>query len=521
MFTDDGAEGEHETKSLWMDGAVLPSFDPLRGDLEADVCIVGAGIVGLTAAYLLGKVGKRVVVLERAAVAAGNTRRTTAHLSSTIDDRYAEVIRIRGIEPARAAHESHATAIDQIEAIVADEGIECDLERVDGYLFLAPGQDRRILDDERVAVHEIGWRAAHEVETLPVDGFAPGPALRFPAQAQFHPLKYALGLCRAIVRGGGRIFTHTQVAELRGGDPTCVTTRAGDHVRAAATIVATNSPFCDRVAIHTKQAPYRSYVVGIRVAAGRIPHALYWDTADPYHYVRLQTIESADGGVHDILLVGGEDHKAGQADDGARRFAALAAWARERFPGLGEVAYRWSGMVFETLDGLAYIGPDPAGHDHVFVATGDSGMGITHGTLAGMILRDQVLGVQSPWAELYDPRRRPLKAAGDYIRENLNVAAQYAEWLGPGEVRSVAEIARGSGATLRRGLTKIAVYRDDDGQLHACSAVCPHLQGPVAWNSTERTWDCQCHGSRFDAHGKVIGGPAIGDLEAVDPKSLP
>lgn len=516
----EGSAGGEQTTSLWMDTAELPGFEPLRAAVEADVCIVGAGIVGLTAAYLLGKAGKRAVVLERGPVAAGNTKRTTAHLSNEIDDRHSEVIRIRGLDNARLACQSHREAIEQIEAIVRAEGIDCDFERVDGYLFLAPGQDGQLLEEELRAVHEIGWSAVEQMSRAPVDGFDSGPCLRFPGQAQFHPLKYVQGLCRAIHRDGGRIYTHSRVEEIAGGATTTTTTHERGSVRAGATIVATNSPICDWVAIHTKQAPYTTYVVGLRVDAGQIPHALFWDTQDPYHYVRLQTVNGTAAGVHDVLIVGGEDHKSGQADDGARRFAALEAWARERFPGLREVAYRWSGEVFETLDGVAYIGPDPAGMENVFVATGDSGMGMTHGTLAGILLRDQVLGVDNPWSGLYDPRRKPIRAAGEYIRENLNVAAQYAGWLGPGEVRSVHEIAAGMGAVIRRGLKKLAVYRDHDGQLHACSAMCTHLDGPVAWNSTEHTWDCPCHGSRFDPTGKVLNGPALHDLKRVDPDTL-
>jgi glycine/D-amino acid oxidase-like deaminating enzyme/nitrite reductase/ring-hydroxylating ferredoxin subunit len=508
------------TISLWTDTAELPGFEPLQGALEADVCVVGAGITGLTAAYLLGKAGKRVVVLEAGPVAAGNTRKTTAHLSNEIDDRYSEVIRIRGVDDARLAHQSHTAAIAQIEAIVGEEGVDCGFERVDGYLFLGPDHDVRILEEELQAVHEIGWTAVELLPRVPVEGFDSGPCLRFPGQAQFHPLRYVEGLCRAIRRQGGQIYTHSHVDAITGGAPTTVTTSGGGRVQASATIVATCSPICDRVAIHTKQAPYTTYVVGLRVPAGRVPHALYWDTLDPYHYVRLHTIRGDNGGAHEVLIVGGEDHKTGQADDGERRFAALEGWARERFPGLGEVAYRWSGVVFETLDGLAHVGPDPEGMEHVFIATGDSGMGMTHGTLAAMLLRDQICGVENPWSAAYDPRRKPIRAAGEYIRENLNVARQYAHLLGPGEVSSVEAIARGTGAVIRRGLKRFAVYRDEGGQLHACSAVCTHLQGPVAWNSTEDTWDCPCHGSRFDPRGRVLGGPALHDLEPVDPGSL-
>lgn len=507
------AAASKQTTSLWMDTAEMPTFEPLLAEAEADVCIIGAGIVGLTAAYLLGRAGRRVIVLEAGEVGGGNTGRTTAHLSNELDERYCALIRLRGVSNARLAFDSHTAAIGRIEAIAREEEIDCDFERVDGYLFLAPGDSIQLLDDELKAAQEIGWTAVQEMSRAPVRGFESGPCLRFPGQAQFHPLKYVRGLCRAIGRDGGRLHARSRVARVTGGETVTVTTTGGGVVRAAAAIVATSSPICDRVAIHTKQAPYTTYVLGIRVEAGRLPHALYWDTADPYHYVRLHPVRPARGEAFDVLIVGGEDHKTGQADDGSRRFGMLEAWARERFEGLGDALYRWSGMVFESLDGVAYIGPDPAGQRGVYVATGDSGMGMTHGTVAGVLLRDQILGVENAWSELYDPRRRPIRAAGSFVKENLNVALQYMDWLTDGEVESTEQIHRGQGALVRRGLHKIAVYRDEEGVLHACSAVCPHMHGPVSWNSTEGTWDCPCHGSRFDRTGRVIGGPASADLK--------
>jgi nitrite reductase/ring-hydroxylating ferredoxin subunit len=268
--------------------------------------------------------------------------------------------------------------------------------------------------------------------------------------------------------------------------------------------VATNTPVNDLVVIHTKQAPYMTYVVGAKVPHGAVSHALYWDTHDPYHYIRLQPLD-AD---HDLLIVGGEDHKSGQADDIEDRQPRLEAWARERFPGVGAIAYRWAGQVMETVDGLAFIGRNPLDAENVYTVTGDSGMGMTHGTIGGMLITDLILGRQSAWAPLYDPGRVTLRALGEYTREAANMAAQYGDWLTPGDVTSVEQIAKDSGAVMRRGAAKVAVYRDVTGALHERSAVCPHLGCIVQWNPAEKTWDCPCHGSRFDKFGIVINGPA-------------
>lgn len=522
-MSDPANSGEYskQTTSLWMHTADVPLYGPLHEDLEVDVCVVGAGIAGLTTAYLLACEGKRVIVLERGNVGGGNTGRTTAHLSNVIDDRYFSLEKVRGAEGARLAHDSHTAAIEQIAAIVRDERIDCDFERLDGYLFLGRGHKESLLDRELEAAHRAGLRGAEKLEQPPVPALGPGPCLRFPDQAQFHPLKYCAGLCRGIHRQGGRLFTHTDVETIEGGERPTVRTRDGKTVRAGAVVVATNSPITERFGVHMKQGPYMTYAIGLHVVAGTIPRSLSWDTEDPYHYVRLQWAAGADGGEpHEVLIVGGEDHKTGQEEDGARRFESLEQWARDRFPGAGPVVERWSGMVLESVDGLAFIGKDPEAGANVYVATGDSGMGMTHGTIAGMLIRDLVLARDNPWVDLYDPSRVPVRAIREFLREGLNVGLQYARWIGPGDVKSVAEIEPGHGAIVRHGLAKLAVYRDDSGNLHACSAACPHLGGPVAWNPTESTWDCTCHGSRFDRFGKVINGPANRGLEPTDAEDI-
>jgi nitrite reductase/ring-hydroxylating ferredoxin subunit len=296
-------------------------------------------------------------------------------------------------------------------------------------------------------------------------------------------------------------------------------------VTARAVVVATNTPVNDRVAIHTKQAPYRTYVVGARVPRGSVPDILLWDTPDPYHYVRLQRGSRGEGGDEsggsDVLIVGGEDHKTGQANDADERFSRLEAWTRERFPQVESFVYRWSGQVMEPVDGMAFIGRNPLDSDNVYIATGDSGNGMTHGTIAGILLTDLIQGRENRWAELYDPSRKPLSlsAAKDFAEENLNVAVQYTDHVTPGEVSDESEIRAGEGAVIRRGLSKVACYRDESGALHERSAVCTHLGCVVQWNSGEKSWDCPCHGSRFHrTDGHVVNGPANVALAEVDEK---
>lgn len=501
MISDNG-----RTQSVWMATGDVSSEPPLHGDVTTDVCVIGAGIAGLTTAYRLAHAGQHVVVIDDGNTGGGETCRTTAHLVNALDDRYYELERLHGAEGARLAAESHTAAIDEIERIIRAESIECDFSRVDGYLFLAPGHDLRQLDDELKAAHRAGLAGIVRVDRAPLTSFDTGPALRFPRQAQFHILKYVQGVAQAAKQLGVRIHNHTHAHAFHGGDHAHVITDGG-VVRARALVVATNTPVNDRVTMHTKQAAYRTYVVGGRVPRGSVRQILLWDTADPYHYVRIQS--SGDiASTHDVLIVGGEDHKTGQANDGEERFARLEAWTRERFPAVETFDYRWSGQVLEPVDGLAFIGRNPADEPNVYIATGDSGNGMTHGTIAGMLLTDLIVGRENPWAGLYEPARTSLKAAGEFAKENVNVAVQYTDLLTPGDVDDTNQIAAGHGAIIRRGASKVAVARADDGTLHECSAVCTHLGCVVQWNATERSWDCPCHGSRFSIDGHVLNGPA-------------
>ena len=489
----------------------MPLCAPLAENIEIDVCVVGGGIAGLTTAYLLARAGRSVAVIDDGPLAGGMTQMTSAHLTNMMDDRYYEVERLHGRIGARLAAESHTAAIKRIEAIAREENIACDFARVDGYLFLAEGDDVDTLDKELEAAHRAGLRGVKKLERAPFTSFDSGPCLLFPDQAQFHPLMYLAGLTQALYRHGGKCYCGSHADQIKGGKPARV--QVGRHVvTAQAVVVATNVPVNDRVAIHTKQAPYMTYVIGARIPRGAVPPVLSWDTGDPYHYVR-----TARFGEDDVLIVGGEDHKSGQADDTVQRHERLEAWTRARFPMVKDIAFRWGGQIMETVDYLAFTGRNPLDKDNVYVHTGDSGMGLTHGTIAGMLLCDLILGRENAWAELYDPSRKTLGAAREYTAENLNVVRQYSDWLTPGEVRSADEIEKDSGALLRNGLHKLAVYRDEQGTLHERSAVCPHLGCIVHWNRAEKTWDCPCHGSRFDCRGKVINGPANRDLAPAEP----
>jgi glycine/D-amino acid oxidase-like deaminating enzyme/nitrite reductase/ring-hydroxylating ferredoxin subunit len=511
-------QSSERSLSLWESTNPQHDLPPLSGDATADVAVVGAGIAGMSVAYHLAKAGKSVIVLDDNAIGGGETGQTTAHLTAAMDDFYQVLEKVHGKDGARIAHESHQGAIDAIERIVQAEGIDCDFYRVDGYFFLSPDRDVTFLEKERDAATRAGAEGLEIVPRIPVDGWESGPALRFPNQGQFHALRYIEGLTRAVQAAGGRIHTGNHVVGVEGGARPKVS-GDGFSVTAGAVVIATNSPISNRFAIHTKQAPYRTFVVAGKVPAGAVPRILFWDTLDPYHYVRTQPVDGDPS--QSWLIVGGEDHKTGHHDDAENRFARLEAWAKERFP-VQSFELRWSGQVMEPVDYMGFIGRDP-GFENVYVATGDSGQGMTHGTIAGILISDLILGRANEWEKLYDPGRKTLSfdSAKQFLEENLDVALQFKDLLPTGgEVEGAAQIKPGEGAILQVGGSKVAAYRDEQGVLHQKSAYCTHLGCVVQWNDEEKSWDCPCHGSRFSATGdEVLNGPAITGLKPLEGKA--
>jgi glycine/D-amino acid oxidase-like deaminating enzyme/nitrite reductase/ring-hydroxylating ferredoxin subunit len=494
------------SKSIWMDVEVMPGAAPLPGDLETDVVVIGSGIAGMSTAYELCQRGKSVAVIDRGAIAGGMTSRTSAHLAPLCDDLVSEMTKIKGADDAKLFCNSHAAAVDRIEDIQKREHIDCDFRRLDGFLFQGRGTPPDLIDQELEVVRAVGAQV-HRLMGVPFKGCDKRHVLRYGRQATFHPTKYLAGLARACRDGGVKIFRDTPVREIKESAGVVSVTTSRGTLRAQHAVVATNSSISDLFSIHTKTAPYRTYVMAFEIEKGALPDALYWDTEEPYHYVRLQPGPDRI----DYVLVGGEDHKSGQADNAEERFERLETWARDLIAGLGSETHRWSGQVLDTIDYAGFIGRDPGG-TNIYVAMGDSGQGLTHGVAGAMLNAALVAGEDHPWKDLYSPGRTPLKAAKNFAIENLTALKSFAEYVVPGEIGSLDELHRGHGAIVRRGLEKLAAYRDDEGALHLHSAACSHVGCHLHWNSFEVCWDCPCHGSMFDIDGQPINAPAVNSL---------
>lgn len=487
---------------------LIPS---LENNMESEIVVIGSGIAGLTTAYLLLKEGKSVVVLTEGSLGGGETSRTTAHITSLLDPRFFDLEKHFGLEAVKLSFESQREAIDLIENICRDENIACDFERLDCHLFNPPeSSSKNILEKEKDTLQRAGITGII-LEDSPFSFFYSHKKLSLANQAQFHPLKYITGLAQAILKLGGKIYTNAHVVEVIPGSPTIARTSHHFEIKSSCIIVATNTPINNRFLMHTKQAAYRTYVIASYVPKNSIPKALYYDTLDPYHYVRIFSEKEKD-----LLIIGGEDHKTGQENNTFSCYDRLEKWSRFHFPQIEEINYYWSGQIIEPIDSLAFIGKNPS-EENIYIITGTSGNGISYGTLGGMIIKDLIMGKTSPYSELYHPSRKTLSSLAEFAKENANVGLQYAKWLSFG-TKNLQEIPNNSGKVFQDHLEKIAVFCDDQGEYYMHSAVCPHLGCIVTWNDAEKTWDCPCHGSRFEARGKVINGPSVSDLKKIETK---
>jgi glycine/D-amino acid oxidase-like deaminating enzyme/nitrite reductase/ring-hydroxylating ferredoxin subunit len=497
-----------DTHPYWWTSAELPRFPRLTRDLEVDVIVVGGGITGITAAYLFKRSGRTVALLERGHCAEADTGHTTAHLTALPDVGLPSLIASFGATTARAVWD--AAAIDQICRISESESIDAEFRWVSNYLHApwheASDHDAKRLADEARFAGELNLRATYHA-AIPFFGL---PGVEFPHQALFHPRKYLAGLLERIPGGGSHVFESSEVDTFET-EPLAV--RAGPHrVRGNYLVLATHTPpagiasHLGTLAFQTKLAWSSTYVIGARIPSGRVPEASYYDTSDPYYYLRIERRRG-----HDYAILGGEDHKTGQEPDTRQRYARLEETLRRYLPE-AQVDHRWSGQVIETNDGLPFIGETAPGQ---FIATGFAGNGMTFGTLGAMMAVDSAFGRKNPWEKLFAPgRKKILGGAWDYLTENKDYPYHLLrDRLARADARSIREVPRGEGRLVALDGKKVAAYCDESGQLTLLSPVCPHLQCIVNWNTAERTWDCPCHGSRFKATGEVMGGPAQQPLE--------
>lgn len=497
-------------KTIWETKVKPPKVEgKLTGESEADIVIVGAGVTGLTSAYLLSKAGRRVVVLEKDTIASGESMRTTAFLSYVSDADLSELSKTFGEKKAAEVWRSMQVAIAQIETIVNHEKIDCEFTRCPLFYYPAKIRDRKFLKDEMALIKELGFEVHERKDFREPFKYA----LEFPNNAKFHPVKYLYGLAEKIVHNGGRIFEHSEVEEYEQIPRAKVKTKTGS-VSANHVVIATHNPNNYAFEVHTRLIPANTYVIA-GTCSDLVEEGLYVDTEEPYHYFRVDKI--VDGATTSRFLLGGEDHKTGETENLEKRHQQLENYL-EKFLGKGKfkVTHRWSGQVINTIDGLPFMGEYLFSPSHFLAGTGYAGDGYPFGTLAGMICADQIIGNDNKWSNLYSTKR--FRGAGEFLKLN----AKFMKELVAGRLRvregesAINSIEKGSGKVINSRGKKIAVYKSENGEVKKMSAVCTHLGCIVDWNDQAKTWDCPCHGSRYTKDGKVSRGPARKPLKPIE-----
>ena len=488
--------------SIWLAADDDAGFPALDRDVRVDVAIVGGGIAGVTTALLLKRLGATVAVVEREAVAGGATGYTTAKISALQGTRLSSIRSKNGAEGAAAYAAATLDAIARIAALVEEEGIECDFERRDAFTYAGDEQEVAAVEREAEAAQEAGLPAELTTDTgLPWEVPA---AVRLAGQAQFHPVRYTRGLARRVEGDGSHVFERTHVTNVHEGGPCRVVTAGGATVTAERVVVATNYPLLDRGLYFARLEPTRSYCVALPVA-GDVPQGMLITAGRPTRSLRA---------FRDHLIVGGEGHQTGAADALPDRYEALVEFGKRHFPVGPDAPHRWSTQDGMPVDSLPYIGPYTPGSKRLYVAAGFMKWGMTNATIAAALLTDLMADRDNPHAARFDPNRVSLRGLPSTAKLNLHAGQEFVgERLRPAEASSAGEVPAGEARVVRSGVGKIGVFRDEDGGVHGVSLRCTHLGCLLRFNDAERSWDCPCHGSRFDVDGTVLAGPATGPLE--------
>lgn len=476
-----------------------------------DVVIVGGGITGISTALLLQNAGKSCVVVEANNIGFGTTGGTTAHLNTFLDSSYAQIEKNFSTEDARLMAEGTKQAMDLIRQQIDKYSIHCLYKELPGFVFSVNEKQTKELDEMVTAAQKVGVQAGFSNESvlpIPYDKIS-----IWEGQAQFHPIMYLHGLAKAFEKAGGVLLQNCRMLKATDDETIEVVTTKG-NIKCRKLIYATHIPPGVNL-LHFRCAPYRSYVIGVRLKNDDYPDAVAYDLHDPYHYYRTQEINGQR-----YLIVGGEDHKTGHEENTEACFRRLESHVRNYYE-VQEVSFRWSSQYYEPTDGLPYIGHLPGHPENVYVATGFGGNGMIFGSLSAIVLRDLLVKGNSPWEELLDPNRiKPVAGFANFVKESADVVGKLIGGLFPeSKLPELADIAFDEARIVEYEGKKMGIYKDASGKIYAIDPACTHIKCTVQWNGAEKTWDCPCHGSRFSCAGEVLTGPARKNLAVYEMKA--
>ncbi len=500
--------------SLWQ--YEIPDYETKHNALPAslfDVVIVGGGITGINTALLLQKSGKSCLLLEANTLGFGTTSGTTAHLNTLLDTPYSVIEKNFGEKNAQLTAAAAKNALALIKENISTYTIDCGYEEQAAYMYAQDEKQEKELAEIMEATAKAGVEVSYVTE-IPV----PVPftkAIKVPGQGKFHPIDYIFALAKQFEEAGGTILQHCRVMNWHNNEPIGIETTLGT-VEARKLVFATHIPPGVSV-LHLRCAPYRSYAMAVELSDDKYPDNLAYDMYDPYHYHRTQKVRGKD-----YLIVGGEDHKTAHEENTNACLLHLEAYVR-KFYAVKEVAFKWSSQYFEPVDGLPYIGHVPEHpKGNIYVATGFGGNGMTWSHVSALLLHDMITGVESPYEDLFKPARiKPVAGFTSFVSENADVVKELVKGIFTKEkIESLSDLAPGEGKVVSYEGEKIALYKDEQGGLHAVNPTCPHLKCSVSWNTAEKSWDCPCHGARYNYDGKLITGPAAHDLTKINLEEL-
>ena len=500
--------------SLWQDK--MEPYQVRNSVLNEDafnVIIVGGGVTGITTALRLQKMGKRCLVLEAHSLCFGTTGGTTAHLNNFLDTSYDEIRSKFGEDDAHLVARAASQAMELYRSNIEEYGIDCGYAQKDGFLYAQDEKQVEELDKIFEASRKAGLDVSYS-DRIPVP-MEFQKAIVFHDQAQIHPTQYVYALARAFEDAGGRIRQQCAVLDVEEENDYLLVGTTDGMYRAGAVIWATHIPTGINL-LHFRCAPYRSYAMALTLKNDAYPDGLAYDMYDPYHYYRTQEVNGKK-----FLIAGGEDHKTAHEENTEACFSRLEAHVRTHFD-VDEIAFTWSSQYFEPADGLAYIGHLPGNPEQVLVATGYGGNGMTYSHIAALILSDLLVKGSSEFSSLFSPDRiKPVAGFANFMKENLDVVKEFIEKRFSSEkLNELSGLAPGEGRVVKFEGKSLAIYKDEDGGIHALNPTCTHAKCTVGWNTAEKSWDCPCHGARYDINGQVLTGPARKPLEMVSLEEL-
>ncbi len=489
----------------WLDSTSIPNFQKLEENIETSIAIVGGGITGITAAYLLSQQGIAVTLIEAGQILTGTTGHTTAKITAQHGLIYDELIQQHGEDTAKLYYEANQEALELIKELIDKHSIECDFSHQDAYIYGSMETSVRQIKKELLAYQRLGIPGDF-TDTIPFS-IPCQAALIMKDQAQFHPLKYLTALIPPILEKGGVIYEKTTALKVEDNEETTILLENGYRISCNSVIVASHFPFNDELGLYfARMHAERSYVIAIK-AEKDYPNGMYYSADTPTRSLRYTEMNGEK-----LILIGGESHKPGQGIPTHEHYLALQDFC-EQYLGIKEIPYRWSAQDMITPDKLPFVGPATAGHPNVLIATGYKKWGMTTGTIAAKILTDFILRKENRYADLYKPSR--LKGLGNIVKDNIDVAKHLIEGKLEFIIKTPEDLANDEGDIVLINGKRAGCYRDQDGQLHQVDSTCTHMGCEVNWNSGERTWDCPCHGSRYSIDGEVLEGPSVEPLRKV------